>query len=160
MKKVLILACGALLFATSCLSGGGSAGTSAADYSGYLTVSEIESGEVTYSDDKAKVTVAIPNIIEPKFDIIFNDIKFATMMPKLNIEFEGLPFVTTVSEDETTLNYIFNVKNVVPTIGDVPYEKYKADSIKGCIGRPVTIEFWISSKDQMVHFTTAKEENN
>ncbi len=82
------------------------------------------------------------------------------MMPKLNIEFEGLPFVTTVSEDETTLNYIFNVKNVVPTIGDVPYEKYKVDSIKGCIGRPVTIEFWMSSKDQMVHFTTAKEENN
>ena len=160
MKKIFVLACGVVLFATSCLSGGGSAGTSSADYSGHLTVSEIESGKTTHTDDKAVVTVRIPNIIEPKFDVIFNNIKFATMMPKLNIEFEGLPFVTTVSEDETTLNYIFNVKGVVPTIGDVPYEKYKVDSIKGCIGRPVTIEFWMSSKDQMVHFTTAKEENN
>ena len=160
MKKIFVLACGVVLFATSCLSGGGSAGTSSADYSGRLTVSEIESGKTTYTDDKAVVTVQIPNIIEPKFDVIFNNIKFATMMPKLNIEFESLPFVTTVSEDETTLNYVFNVKGVVPTIGGVPYDKYKVDSIKGCIGRPVTIEFWMSSKDQKVHFTTAKEENN
>ena len=160
MKKIFVLACGVVLFATSCLSGGGSAGTSSADYSGNLTVSEIESGKTTYTDDKAVVTVQIPNIIEPKFDVIFNNIKFATMMPKLNIEFESLPFVTTVSEDETTLNYVFNVKGVVPTIGGIPYDKYKVDSIKGCIGRPVTIEFWMSSKDNMVHFTTAKEENN
>lgn len=160
MKKIFVLACGVVLFATSCLSGGGSAGTSSANYSGNLTVSEIESGKTTYTDDKAVVTVQIPNIIEPKFDVIFNNIKFATMMPKLNIEFESLPFVTTVSEDETTLNYVFNVKGVVPTIGGVPYDKYKVDSIKGCIGRPVTIEFWMSSKDQKVHFTTAKEENN
>ena len=116
MKKIFVLACGVVLFATSCLSGGGSAGTSSADYSGRLTVSEIESGKTTYTDDKAVVTVQIPNIIEPKVDVIFNNIKFATMMPKLNIEFEGLPFVTTVSEDETTLNYIFNVKNVVINI--------------------------------------------
>ncbi|MBR2859852.1 MAG: hypothetical protein IKB90_07220 [Alistipes sp.] len=160
MKKIFVLACGVVLFATSCLTGGGSAGTSSANYSGYLTVSEIESGKTTYTDDKAVVTVRIPNIIEPKFDVIFNNIKFATMMPKLNIEFEGLPFVATVSEDESTLNHIFNVKDVVPTIGGVPYDKYKVDSIKGCIGRPVTIEFWMSSKDNMVHFTTAKEENN
>ena len=160
MKKIFVLACGVVLFATSCLSGGGSAGTSSADYSGHLTVSEIESGKTTHTDDKAVVTVRIPNIIEPKFDVIFNNIKFATMMPKLNIEFESLPFVTTVSEDEATLTYVFNVKGVVPTIGGVPYDKYKVDSIKGCIGRPVTIEFWMSSKDQKVHFTTAKEENN
>ena len=160
MKKIFVLACGVVLFATSCLSGGGSAGTSSANYSGNLTVSEIESGKTTYTDDKAVVTVQIPNMLEPKFDVIFNNIKFATMMPKLNIEFESLPFVTTVSEDETTLNYVFNVKGVVPTIGGVPYDKYKVDSIKGCIGRPVTNEFWMSSKDQKVHFTTAKEENN
>ena len=160
MKKIFVLVCGVVLFATSCLSGGGSPGNSSADYGGYLTVSEISTGDTTYSDDNAKVSVVIPNILEPKFDIIFNDIKFATMMPKLNIEFEGLPFVTTVSEDETTLNYVFNVKGVVPTIGGVPYDKYKVDSIKGCIGRPVTIEFWMSSKDNVVHFTTAKEDNN
>lgn len=159
MKKILILACGALFFATSCLSGSGSPGSSSADYPGSITVSEISTEAVTYTDDKAKVTVAIPNMLEPKFDIIFNNMKFDDAMPvKLDIEFEGIPFVNTVSEDETTLNYIFVAKNVVPTVGGIPYEKYKVDSIKGCIGRPVTIDFWMSTKDKKVHFTNATQE--
>ena len=159
MKKILILACGVLLFATSCLSGEGSPGSSSADYPGRITVSEISTEAVTYTDDKAKVTVAIPNMLEPKFDIIFNNMKFDDAMPvKLDIEFEGIPFTTTVSEDETTLNYLFVARDIVPTVGGVPYENYKVDSIKGCIGRPVTIEFWMSSKDKKVHFTNAKQE--
>ena len=159
MKKILILVCGALFFATSCLPGSGSPGSSSADYPGNITVSEISTEAVTYTDDKAKVTVAIPNMLEPKFDIIFNNMKFDDAMPvKLDIEFEGIPFVTTVSEDETTLNYIFVAKNVVPTVGGIPYEKYKVDSIKGCIGRPVTIDFWMSTKDKKAHFTNATQE--
>ena len=159
MKKILILACGALFFATSCLPGGGSPGSSSADYTGSLTVSEIETDETTYSDSKAKVTLEIPNILEPKFDVIFNNMKFDSSMPvSLDIEFEGIPFTTTISEDETTLNYVFVAKNIVPTVGGIPYEKFKVDSIKGCIGRPVTIDFWMSSKDKMVHFTTAAQE--
>ena len=161
MKKILILACGVLFFATSCLPGGGSPGSSSANYSGNLTVKEIKSEAVTYSDDNAQVTVEIPNILEPKFDVVFNNMKFDSAMPvKLNIEFEGLPFTTTVSEDETTLNYLFVAKDIVPTVGGIPYDKFKVDSIKGCIGRPVTIDFWMSSKDKMVHFTTVKSEEN
>lgn len=159
MKKILILACGVLLFATSCLPGNGSPGSSSAQYDGYLTVKEIESKNVTYSDDKAKVTVVIPNMLEPKFDIVFNNVKFDSAMPiKLDIEFEGIPFTTTVSEDETTLNYVFVARDIVPTVGGIPYENYKVDSIKGCVGRPVTIEFWMSSKDKKVHFTNARQE--
>ncbi|MBR6655075.1 MAG: hypothetical protein IKL20_00525 [Alistipes sp.] len=160
MKKFFVLACSALILTTSCLKNSGSPGSSEATYPGKVVVKNISTEEVTYSENDASITVQIPNMLEPKFDVIFNDIKFATMMPKLNIEFEGLPFVATVSEDETTLNHIFNVKNVVPTIGGVPYDKYKVDSIKGCIGRPVTIDFWMSSKDQMVHFTTATSNEN
>ena len=157
----MFLVCGALLFATSCLPGGGSPGTSSADYPGYLTVSDISTEEVSYSDDNAKITVAIPNMLEPKFDIIFNNMKFDdAMFVKLNVKFESLPFQTTISEDETTLNYLFVAKNVVPTVGGIPYEKYKVDSIKGCVGRPVTVEFWMSSKDKMVHFSTVKSEEN
>ena len=161
MKKILILACGVLLFATSCFPGGGSPGSSSNDYPGYLTVSDISTEEVSYSDDNAKITVAIPNMLEPKFDIVFNNIKFDNAMPvKLNVKFESLPFQTTISEDETTLNYLFVAKNVVPTVGGIPYEKYKVDSIKGCVGRPVTVEFWMSSKDKKVHFSTVKSEEN
>lgn len=158
MKKILILACGALMVATSCIKSGGQTGSSEATYPGYLTVKEIETDKTTFSDDNASVTVQIPNILEPKFDIIFNKIKFDDMMPvKLDIEFEGIPFTTTISEDETTLNYIFTVKDIVPMVGAVPYEKYKVDSIKGCIGRPVTIDFWMSSKEKKVHFSTVKQ---
>ena len=161
MKKILILACGVLLFATSCFPGGGSPGSSSNDSPGYLTVSDISTEEVSYSNDNAKITVAIPNMLEPKFDIVFNNIKFDNAMPvKLNVKFESLPFQTTISEDETTLNYLFVAKNVVPTVGGIPYEKYKVDSIKGCVGRPVTVEFWMSSKDKMVHFSSVKSEKN
>ena len=159
MKKILILACGALLFATSCLDGGSSSGSSSADYTGNLIVKDTETNETTYSNSSSKVTVWIPNILEPKFDIVFNNMKFDDAMPvKLDVEFEGIPFTSTISEDETTINYVFVAKDIVPTVGGVPYEKYKVDSIKGSIGRPVTIDFWMSSKSKMVHFTTAKQE--
>ena len=93
MKKILILACGALFFATSCLSGGGSAGSSSKTYEGVLTVSDVATGEVTYSNKNASVEVWIPNIIEPKFDFIFNSVKFDSAMPiALNIEIAGVPF--------------------------------------------------------------------
>ncbi len=156
MKKILILACGALLFATSCLDSGSSAGSSSAVYPGSLVVKDTKTGETTYSNSEATVTVWIPNILEPKFDIVFNNMKFDNAMPvKLDVEFESIPFTTTISEDQTTINYVFVAKDIVPTVGGVPYEKYKVDSIKGSIGRPVTIDFWMSSKEKSVHFTNA-----
>ena len=156
MKKILILACGALLFATSCLDSGSSAGASSAVYPGSLVVKDTKTGETTYSNSEATVTVWIPNILEPKFDIVFNNMKFDNAMPvKLDVEFESIPFTTTISEDQTTINYVFVAKDIVPTVGGVPYEKYKVDSIKGSIGRPVTIDFWMSSKEKSVHFTNA-----
>lgn len=156
MKKILILACGALLFATSCLDSGSSAGSSSAVYPGSLVVKDTKTGETTYSNSESTVTVWIPNILEPKFDIVFNNMKFDNAMPvKLDVEFESIPFTTTISEDQTTINYVFVAKDIVPTVGGVPYEKYKVDSIKGSIGRPVTIDFWMSSKEKSVHFTNA-----
>ena len=160
MKKFLIMACGALLFATSCLTGGGSAGSSATTYHGTLKVMDINTGEVTYSDNEASVTVWIPNIIEPKFDFVFNNMKFDKAMPvKLNIELAGVPFKSTVSEDETTINYIFEAKDIIPTVGGTPYENYKVDVIEGCIGRVVDIKFEMHSKEKKVHFTTEKATN-
>ena len=157
MKKILILACGALLFATSCLDGGNSYDTSSATYNGKVTVTDIDTGDVSYSDDKASITVIIPNIIEPKFDIVFNNIKFDVMMPQLSIKLAGVPFTSTVSEDESSINYIFEAQNIVPTIGDIKYEKYKVTTIEGCIGKIVDVIFEIESKEKRVHFTTAKE---
>ena len=156
MKKILIIACSALFFATSCLLGGGSAGSSATTYNGSLNVVDITTNEVTYSNNAASVTVSIPNITEPKFNFLYTDMKFDNAMPvKLNIELAGIPFKSTVSEDETTINYIFEAKDVIPTVGGTPYDKYKVDVIEGCIGRTVDIKFEMRSKDKIVYFTTA-----
>lgn len=160
MKKLMFLfGAAAMLFATSCLNGNSSAGTSSANYIGKLTVYDTDDNEVSYTDNEASVTIWIPNIIEPKFDIVYNGIKFDKLMPvKLNVELQGIPFTTTVSEDETTLNYVFKAENIIPMVGSVAYDKYKIDYVEGCVGRTVDITFVMSSKGKTVHFTTATEE--
>ena len=159
MKKILILLCGTLLFATSCLSGGGSAGSAAAEYTGALTVIDATTSDLHYKEDKAKMVVEIPNMLEPKLDILFEGIKFSQLMPKMNIEIAGIPFSTTISEDENSLNYIFEAKNIVPTAGSVEYEKFEVGYIKGYIGKTaVEVEFTIPSEDKKVLFSTKKEE--
>jgi hypothetical protein len=141
------------------LPGGGSPGSSSTTYYGSVKVVDITTEEVTYSNNAASVTVWIPNITEAKFDFVFNDMKFDNAMPvKLNIELAGIPFKPTVSEDETTINYIFEAKDIIPTVGGAPYEKYKVDVIKGCIGRSVDIEFEMLSKEKKVYFTNSKSE--
>lgn len=158
MKKYLVLAISALFLATSCLTGGGSSGSSSSSYYGKLTVSDISTGEVTYSVDNALVEVCIPDVIVPKFDFIFNNVKFDSAMPvQLSLEIAGVPFVSTVSNDEKTLNYIFKGENIVPTVGGKAYEKYKVSVIEGCVSTTVDIKFDIPSKSKRVHFTTAKE---
>ena len=159
MKKYLILACSALFFATSCLIGGGSAGSSSTTYHGTLTVSDIDSGKVSYVDNAASIDVWIPNLIEPKFDFIFNKIKFDKAMPvQLNLEISGVPFTSTISEDEKTINYIFEGKNIIPTAGGTPYEKYMVSIIEGCVGNGVDVKFEVPEKNKRVYFTTTKEE--
>ena len=155
MKKVLILACSVLLFATSCLNVGGSPGNSSATYYGELTVVDSDTNEVSYTDSKASVSIWIPNITEPKFDFIFNGIKFDDLMPvKLNIEVMDIPFTTAISEDQTTINYVFKASNIVPRAGGVEYEKYKIGKFEGCVGKEVEITFTMPSKNKIVYFKT------
>lgn len=159
MKKILFLICGVLFFATSCLNSGDSPGSSSATYNGRVTVTDIATGEVSYTDSNASITVVIPNYLEPKFNFVFNKIKFDEAMPiQLNIKIEGVPFNTTVSEDQTTLNYIFKAENIIPTIGGIKYEKYKVSVIEGCVGREVNVTFDVASKEKRVHFTNAQPE--
>ena len=155
MKKLLILVCGVLFFATSCLSGGATPGSSSATYYGELTVVETDTNETSYFDNDASVSIWIPNITEPKFDFIFNGVRFDYLMPvKLNIEVTGIPFKMTISEDQTKMNYIFEASNIVPKAGGVEYEKYKIGEFKGCVGQQTEITFTMPSKNKIVYFKT------
>ena len=129
----------ALMFTTSCVKGPAVGGKTSTDYVGKLVVTDVTTGEVTYTDNEAKVTLSIPNVTEPKMDIVFNGVKFAELMPiKLNLAMLGIPFKTTVSEDETTINYIFDEKNVIPESFD---EQYLINRIWGSVGRRIEISF-------------------
>ena len=159
MKKFLFLLSAVVLFTTtSCLIGDDSNSNSGKS-TGRLTVFN-EDGTISYDDDNASITIAIPNYAEPKLDVVFNGVKFADAMPvQVNIKFAGIPFTYTVSEDQSTSNYIFDVTNLVPTISGTPREEYTASRFWGCVGRDVDIRFIIPYRGKEVHFTNAKKEN-
>lgn len=156
-KFIFFVSAAALLFATSCLSGENNGGSSSAEYYGSLTVTDTETGEISYFDEASQVIVTIPNSYEAKFDIVFKGVKFDKMMPALNVTVEGIPFTTTISEDETTINYLFTAENIIPSVGGIAYKNYKIDKIEGCIGRNIDINFTMSSKGKAVNFTNRTE---
>ena len=157
MKKLMfLLGVVALVFTTSCIKGPTSGGTSSTTYNGKIVVTDSESDDVTYTDNDASVTVTIPNIIEPKFNITFNGVKFAELMPvRLNLELTDIPFTTTVSEDEATINYIFEKENVIPTSFD---SQYLINKVWGCIGRKIEISFIMESRKSQVTFTAGQDD--
>ena len=160
MKKLMFLLSIVVLFSTtSCLIGDDGSGTTSAQITGKLIV--FDESSVSYSDDKASITVSIPNYAEPKLDVVFNGVKFAEAMPvQVNIKFSDIPFTYTISEEEgkKKSNYIFDVTNLTPTISGAPRDEYTASRFWGCIGSDVDIRFIIPYKDKTVHFTAVSNE--
>ena len=153
MKNFMLLICGAvLLLSTSCIKGPSSSGSSEGNFEGKLVVTDMESGEVTYTDDKASVSVVIPDITETMLEITFNGVKFAAAMPvALNIQLKDIPFTMTVNEEENSINYIFDAENIIPEGYD---EQRLINRVWGNIGKSkVEISFTMESKNSQVTFT-------
>ena len=154
MKKLMFLmGVVALLFTTSCIKGPVVGGKSSTEYVGKLVVADATTGEVTYTDNEAKLTLGIPNVMEPKMDIIFSGVKFAELMPiKLNLAMLGIPFTTTVSEDGASINYIFDKENIIPDSFD---EQYLINRLWGSVGRRIEISFTMinAKRNSKVTFT-------
>lgn len=154
MKKLMFLmGAVALLFTTSCIKGPVVGGKSSTEYVGKLVVADATTGEVTYTDNEAKLTLAIPNVMEPKMDIIFSGVKFAELMPiKLNLAMLGIPFTTTVSEDGAPINYIFDKENIIPDSFD---EQYLINRLWGSVGKRIEISFTMinAKRNSKVTFT-------
>ena len=149
MKKLMFLfGVVAILFTTSCIKGPTSGGKSEGTFVGKLVVTDVDSGEVTYTIDDAEVVVTIPNILQPKFDILFKRVKFAEAMPvELNLELKDIPFIQTVSEDGKAINYVFEAKNIIPT----GFEEYPIEKVWGSIGGVVDIQFDMERKSKYYH---------
>ena len=143
----------ALLFTTSCIKGPTVGGKCSTEYVGKLVVADATTGEVTYTDNEAKLTLGIPNVMEPKMDIIFSGVKFAELMPiKLNLAMLGIPFTTTVSEDGASINYIFDKENIIPDSFD---EQYLINRLWGSVGSRIEISFTMinAKRNSKVTFT-------
>lgn len=157
MKKFTTILCAAaLIFTSACNNSGGVGGYSSYDYIGECTTFNTSNDNITFLNSNAKVTVAIPNSLEPKFDFGFHDMKFAENMPSLDIAILGIDFTTTISEDQTALNYIFDTKDsgsITPYIGDIANPDYKIKRVWGCVGRYVTINFELEASNFRVVFT-------
>lgn len=152
-KLMFLMGVVALLFTTSCIKGPTVGGKSSTEYVGKLVVADATTGEVTYTDNEAKLTLGIPNVMEPKMDIIFSGVKFAELMPiKLNLAMLGIPFTTTVSEDGASINYIFDKENIIPDSFD---EQYLINRLWGSVGRRIEISFTMinAKRNSKVTFT-------
>ncbi|MBR2027005.1 MAG: hypothetical protein IKA07_07735 [Alistipes sp.] len=152
-KLMFLMGAVALLFTTSCIKGPVVGGNSSTEYVGKLVVADATTGEVTYTDNEAKLTLAIPNVMEPKMDIIFSGVKFAELMPiKLNLAMLGIPFTTTVSEDGASINYIFDKENIIPDSFD---EQYLINRLWGSVGKRIEISFTMinAKRNSKVTFT-------
>lgn len=153
MKKIMfLLGAVVMLCTTSCLKGPSGGGKSSNDFVGRLVVTDIESGKTTYTDDKSVVTITIPNILEPKLELLFNGVKFSEAMPvKLNLELTNIPFTVTISEDGLSQSYVFDAKDIIPTSFD---DKYIINRVWGSISRNINIMFEMTSRGSRVLFTT------
>ncbi|MBQ5691205.1 MAG: hypothetical protein IIV24_06895 [Alistipes sp.] len=152
-KLMFLMGVVALLFTTSCIKGPTVGGKSSTEYVGKLVVADATTGEVTYTDNEAKLTLGIPNVMEPKMDIIFSGVKFAELMPiKLNLAMLGIPFTTTVSEDGASINYIFDKENIIPDSFD---EQYLINRLWGSVGSRIEISFKMinAKRNSKVTFT-------
>ena len=129
---------------------------SSAQFKGSWTVIDTESGDVSYQENEVTIDIEIPDITTAKFNIILNWIRFANAMPQVTMKLSGISFSARISEDETSLEYVFEQEGVVPTIGDIPYENFKIKSLKGCIGLDVEIEFEFENRPCTIVFTTKK----
>ena len=151
-KLMFLMGVVALLFTTSCIKGPTVGGKSSTEYVGKLVVADATTGEVTYTDNEAKVTLSIPNVMEPKMDIIFSGVKFAELMPiKLNLAMLGIPFKVALSEDGTS-SYIFDKENIIPDSFD---EQYLINRLWGSVGSRIEISFTMinAKRNSKVTFT-------
>lgn len=116
------------------------------DYTGTCTTRNTATGEVSYEATDATITVVTESGAAPKAHITFNGIKFAEAMPALVITLPNLP-TTTLDKD-----IIFNVENVVPTIGGVEYEGYKMSRVWGTAGANTQVDFTMATMPYSVQF--------
>lgn len=123
-------------------------------YSGKLTTILEGGSEPAYNQENVSAHAYCANLSKQTLSFDFINVHFVEAMPRLSISLPNLSYIKQTSDTDNVTSWIIDQKDVVPTIGGVPYENYKMSEVKGSINDDnVIIEFWLSLKGKRYHVT-------
>ena len=122
-------------------------------YKGSLTSTNIEDN-TSFEIKSFDIEVIIPNSLVEKLDLVFANLKFVDGGGAITPIFQDIAFKRTISEDQTSLNFIFSAEEVVPVINGEKNAENTIKNLTGCISKSeVLIEFTMANKPYKVKFS-------
>ena len=122
-------------------------------YKGSLTSTNIED-DTSFEIKSFDIEVIIPNSLVEKLDLVFANLKFVDGGGAITPIFQDIAFKRTISEDQTSLNFIFSAEEVVPVINGEKNAENTIKNLTGCISKSeVLIEFTMANKPYRVKFS-------
>lgn len=141
MKKLFIMML-AVVAATSCIKEGKNSFSWSKTIVGTMTTVDNRTGQTVYSTENAQAKIELPDGFSNSINFHLDNVKFVEMMPAVSIVIPDLKF--TVYNDTEEKEYpigawIIHQNNVIPTVGDVPYESYKMNTVN-CVITDYTVK--------------------
>ena len=142
-----------LSLTTACMNGSTQQGSyTSAQYKGTLTSTNIEDN-TSFEIKSFDIEVIIPNSLVEKLDLVFANLKFIDGGGAITPIFQDIAFKRTISEDQTSINYIFSAEEVIPVINGEKNTENTIKNLTGCISKSeVLIEFTMANKPYKVKF--------
>lgn len=122
-------------------------------HKGSLTSTNIEDN-TSFEIKSFDIEVIIPNSLVEKLDLVFANLKFVDGGGAITPIFQDIAFKRTISEDQTSLNFIFSAEEVVPVINGEKNAENTIKNLTGCISKSeILIEFTMANKPYKVKFS-------
>ena len=151
MKKLLIAVL-ALAVSASCMKTGKESASWSRTVAGTITTELSATHEQVYTPENVVATVDCPDMFKEQFDFEFEKVRFVAAMPELAITLPNLTYTQQKNEEYDTFDWVIDMKDVIPTIGGVPYEQYKMSAVKGRLSNgTLRIEFWLTFRGTEHH---------
>ncbi len=160
MKKLLIMML-AVVAATSCLKESKNAFSWSKTIVGTMTTIDENTRQEVYATETAQAVIEVPDGFNNAINFHLDNVKFVEMMPAVSIVIPDLKFKVysdTEKEEYPIGAWVIDEANVIPTVGDVPYETYKMSVVRGVItDYTVKLDFWLTFGNTPYHVTFVKD---
>lgn len=160
MKKLLILML-AVVTAASCMKDGRNEVSWSKSIIGTMTTRDVRTNQIVYSTETAQAVIEVPDAFERSVNFHLDNVKFVEMMPAVSIVIPNLRF-DVYNDSEANLyplgSWVINETDVIPTVGGVPYENYKMNTVTGVISDDtVKLEFTLTFGEIPYRVTFVKD---